>query len=278
MSQLRQLPEYKQIPREIHKSTLSKKKLCKIIRIIHRANKEGSSKQFFGLLQSLGGGGDNCKHIATAKSLPKKFIRIVKPSRKLYHGRSVTKSAGVWESAKDLRKIMWWAVEKITPLMYASTSIKGRSLDSFYRWDVYEASVKKPTRFLVISKESIQYFLENTEISNLKCEGKTVGKWLKKAFPVKKGKLKRRSHIDSDRKMATCLCNHLSCVGYIADEIDVVDGPGKLHKEVLVCVPENTLRLVQYMSFSTKKGQRSVERYLNETTTKLLPDILKKYN
>jgi hypothetical protein len=172
---------------------------------------------------------------------------------------------------------MWWAVEKITPLMYASTSIKGRSLDPFYRWDFYEARVKQPLPFLVMNKRSVKYFMETPEIANVKCEGKTVGKWIKKAFPIKNGKLKRRSHIDSDRKMAICLCSHLHCVGYIADEIQIADGPGKLHKEVMVCIPEDTLKLKKYMAFSTKRAQRSVERYLNESTTKLLPDEINNY-
>ena len=280
LKELKKLPEYIQIPKDLHRSQLSKTQLCKIIRIIHQANKEGSSRQFFGLLHMMGGKTEikiSTPEICNATELPKNFIRIINPSRKLYHGRSVTRSAGVWESHKDFKRIMWWAVEKITPLMYASTSIKGRSLDPFYRWDIYEGCVKEPMPFLVMNKKSVKYFLETPEIADVKCEGKTVGKWLKKTFPIKNGKLKRRSHIDSDRKMATCLCSHLNCVGYIADEIQVVDGPGKLHKEVMVCIPEHTLRLKKYMTFSSKQGQRSVERYLNESTTKLLPDKVINY-
>lgn len=296
IAQLKKLPEYKQIPKEINKSELSKKSLCKLLKIIHASNREGSSSQFFDLVKSLSlknkttnkiGGKSLQKSRPSPRlfkpkecnvpQLAKKYIRVIKPTRRLYHGRSISKNADVWESSKDLRKIMWWALEKITPLMYASTSIKGRSLDSFYRWDVYEARVKQHMPFLLMNKQSIQYFINTPEISELKCEGKTVGKWLKKAFPIKNGRLKRRSHIDSDRKMAICLCTNLSCVGYIADEIAVVEGPGKLHKEIMVCVPEETLVLKKYMGFSSKRGQRSVERYLNETTTKLLPDSIKKY-
>lgn len=220
-----------------------------------------------------------CKALVTFKcgDLPKKYTRIVKPTRRLYHGRNVTKNADVWSSNNDLRKIMWWALEKTTPLMYASTSIKGRSLDLSYRWDVYEARVKVPTNFLLISKDSIEYLLNRDDIGYLKCEGKTVGKWLKKAFPIIRGKLYRNSHIDSDRKMAICLCKYLGCAGYISDEIKVVRGPGALHKELLVCNPKKTLTLNKYMGFDTHKGYRSVENYLNEKTTKLIPDISIKY-
>jgi len=293
-SELEKLPEYKQIPKEINVKSLTTKELCKVINIVHQANKDGSSRQFFGLLNMIGGDTALSKSLkiqpqpqpqqiikdcnANTGQLPSQFIRIINPSRKLYHGRSVTRSAGVWESENDFKKIMWWAVERITPLMYASTSIKGRSLDPFYRWDIYEAHVKEPLPFLVMNKKSVMYFMENPEISEMKCEGKTVGKWLKKAFPIKNGKLKRRSHIDSDRKMAICLCSHLHCVGYIANQIQVVDGPGKLHKEVMICVPQETLKLDKYMTFSTKAAQLSVERYLNESTTKLLPDEIKIYS
>lgn len=285
-SELKKLPEYRQIPKDIDKSKLTTQELCKIINVIHQSNREGTSRQFFELVRMLGGKSqpiqsqkiyvppEDCN---APSKFPKKFIRIIKPSRKLYHGRSVTKGAGIWESEKDFRKIMWWAVEKITPLMYASTSIKGRSLDPFYRWDVYEARVKQELPFLVMNKNSVEHILNTPEIANVKCEGKTVGKWLKKAFPIKKGKIHRRSHIDTDRKMAVCLCSHLHCVGYIADEIDVADGPGKLHKEVLVCVPQDTLILKKYMSFSSKRGQRSVEQYLNERSSKLLPDEVNEY-
>lgn len=280
IKQLQSLKEYQLIPSEVNVNKLTKKELCKLLTIIYQANKDGSSEQFFSLLNMVGGKNPESvklKEVCDTNVIPKQFIRIVKPTKRLYHGRSVTKAAGIWESEKDFRKIMWWAVDKITPLLYASTSIKGRSLDPFYRWDVYEARVKEPLPFLLITKKSIEYILNTPELANIKCEGKTIGKWIKKAFPIRKGKLKRRSHIDSDRKMSQCLCGHLNCVGYIADEIDVIDGPGKLHKEVLVCSPEETLKLKQYTTFSTKKGQQSVERYLNEETQKLLPDEVKNY-
>jgi hypothetical protein len=217
---------------------------------------------------------DNCGS-KNAIALPDKFVRIVKPSRKLYHGRSVTRNTDVWESSDDFRKIMWWALDKVTPLMYASTSIKGRSLDKFYRWDVYESNTVSDMRFLLITKQSILFLMEN--FSDVRCEGKTLGKWLKKAFPIINGKLYRRSHIDTDRKMAICMCEHVSCVGYIANEIPVSDGPGKLHKEIMICAPSKTLKLKKYMGFVTSRGQDSVEKYLQEKTTTLRPDVIKTY-
>lgn len=263
LDKLKKTKEYKRIPAHLNKSKLNKKQLVKLLTIIAIAKEKALSSK-------SRGGSDSC-----SMSILKKYTKIVKPTRKLYHGRNVTKNAGVWESNKDFKRIMWWALERVTPLMYASTSIKGRSLDKFYRWDVYEARVAKNTRFLLITKESIQYLLSLPKITRLQCEGNTVGKWLKKAFPIIKGRLKRRSYIDSDRKMASCLCYHIDCSGYIADEIPVVDGPGALHKEIMVCVPEKTLKLKKYMGFSTNKGQTNVEQYLNEKTTKLRPDIIK---
>lgn len=216
-----------------------------------------------------------CGTMNATTPLPKKFIKTVTSSKRLYHGRSVSKHTEIWSSEKSFRKIMWWAVERVTPLMYASTSIKGRSLDRFYRWDVYESRLKASTDFLIINKESIVFLMEN--YSDIKCEGLTVGKWLKEAFPIRKGKLYRRSHIDTDRKMAVCLCEHIHCGGYIADEIPVSDGPGRLHKEMLVCSPAETLKLVKYIGFSTAKAQNSVEKYLNRETNVLKPDIIKDF-
>lgn len=247
LDELKKTKAYKNLPPTIDKSNLSKKKLCKAL-VKFRC-----------------------------EDLPKKYTKIVKPSRRLYHGRSVNKNADIWSSSQDFRKIMWWALEKITPLMYASTSIKGRSLDNFYRWDVYEARMKEPTKFLSITKESVEYLMSRDDVGALRCEGKTVGRWLKKAFPIKRGKLYRRSHIDSDRKMAVCLCRYLGCAGYISQEIKVIDGPGALHKELLVCDPKRTLRLHEYNGFSTKKGYESVEKYLDEKTTRLKPDKVIRY-
>jgi len=247
LDQLKSTKAYDKLPSNIDKSNLTKKQLCKAL-VKYRC-----------------------------EDLPKRFLRIVKPTRRLYHGRSVTKSAKIWDSSNNFKKIMWWALEKITPLVYASTGIKGRSLDSFYRWDVYEARTRTPTKFLLMTKQSVEYLMSRDDVGALRCEGKTVSKWLKKAFPIKRGRLYRRSHINSDRKMAICLCRYLGCAGYISDEIRVIDGPGALHKEILVCDPKRTLRLHEYMGFSTKKGYRSVMRFLNEKTTKLTPDKYKKY-
>lgn len=262
---MEETPYYKKC---INSKDISKIKEFKYLSVCER---EASKTQVCKSMASIKGG----SIINNRPPIPNKFIKIVKPTKRLYHGRSVTKSAEVWESSKSFRKIMWWAVEKVTPLMYASTSIKGRSLDRFYRWDVYEAHTKVPTRFLLINKESVKFLMDH--YSDIKCEGLTVGKWLKEAFPMKKGKLYRRSHIDTDRKMAVCLCEHIHCAGYIANEIPVADGPGKLHKELLVCNPSDTLVLSRYLGFTTKKGQDSVERYLNEETTRIYPDIVKEF-
>lgn len=257
---LKNIKEYKQIPKDIKLPKMTKQQLCKLLAIIHESNK----KDLLNILRILS--------TNTVQSLPKKFIRIVKPSKRLYHGRNVGHSSGIWKNNKDLKRIMWWAIDRVTPLVYASTSMKGMSLDPFHRWDIYEAHMKKNTSLLFISKQSIEYILDTPEISNLQCEGKTVGKWLRKAFPIIRGKLKRRSYIESDRKMAICLCNHIGCCGYIANEIPVVNGPGALHKEILICIPSESLKLHKYISFTTKKGRLSVEKYLNKKTTKLSPD------
>ena len=207
--------------------------------------------------------------------IPKKFIKIIHPSKRLYHGRSVTKYAPHWTSESSFRHIMWWALEQTTPLMYASMSIKGRSLDTLLRWDIYETHLNEPSPFLIINKESIEFLTH--EFNNVKCEGKTIGKWLREAFPIRNGKLYRRSHVDSDRKMALCLCDHIHCVGYIANEIPIIDGPGKLHKELLVCYPAHILKLTKYSSFNSPKSQLSVERFLKEQGRKLKPDTVVKF-
>ena len=277
LPELKGTPEYRLIPKHIKKSELTKPDLCKLLAIIHQANLDGDSREFFDMLKTIGGSKSVHKVpvVHQPPQVPNKYIRVIEPSRKLYHGRSVSKSAGVWETEDDFKKVMWWALERITPLMYASTSIKGRSLDNFYRWDVYESHLKRSTRFLVISKQSVQYLIEH--YGHIKCEGETLGKWLKETFPIKNGKLYRYSHIDTDRKMAACMCAHIECGGYIASEIPIVDGPGKLHKEILVCDPKDTLKLKKYMGFSTRSGQQSVEDFLNELTTRLKPDTVKIY-
>ncbi len=278
MPELKRIKEYKHLPSRISKRQLSKHELCKVLTVIHQANIEGNSKEFFEGLKSIGGS----KQLlplhplpGTPPQIPNKYIRVITQSRRLYHGRSVSKSAAIWESEDSFKNVMWWALERITPLMYASTSIMGRSVDNFYRWDVYEAHLKQPTRFLVISKQSVQYLLDH--YGHIKCEGDTLKHWLKEAFPIKNGKLYRRSHIDTDRKMAACMCAHIGCGGYIANEIPVVDGPGKLHKEMLICDPKVVLKLKKYMGFSTIRAQQSVEDVLNEFGTRLKPDVTKTF-
>ncbi len=272
--------EYTTLPKTIKNKAnrlKNKKELCKLLSVAHEANKEGNAAEFFSLVQvaaelsSL----NPIESVQMRPPVPTKYLKVIKPTYRFYHGRSVTRSANIWNSSKDFKRVMWWAIDRLTPLMYASTSIKGRELDSSLRWDLYEARTRKDEKLLVISKESIEWITEH--FGNIQCEGKTVGWWINEAFPIVKGKLHRVSYVASDRKMAKCLCENIGAIGYIAPEIKVKNGNGELHKEALFCNPERYLRLKKFMVFTTKKSQASVEEFLNGNTSTLKPDIVKMF-
>lgn len=281
IEEIKKREEYTTLPQSIKKKVnrlKNKKELCKLLSVAHEANREGNAAEFFTLVQvaaelaSLKPPPDS---VQLRPPVPPKYLKKIKPSYRFYHGRSVTRSAKIWNSAKDFKRVMWWAIDRLTPLMYASTSIKGRELDSSLRWDLYEARTRKDETLLVISKESIEWIKNN--LGDIKCEGKTLGWWLNEAFPIVRGKLHRLSYIASDRKMANCLCQNIGAIGYIAPEIKVKDGYGSLHKEALFCNPEKYLKLKKFLVFTTKKSQASVDEFLNGETSTLKPDIVKNF-
>lgn len=274
IDEIKKREEYTFLPLSIKRKAAklkSKKELCKLLAVAIEANKEGSSREFFRLLEVS----NQISSLLSNPHPPKKFLKTIKPSYRFFHGRSVTRSAQIWKTAKSFKRVMWWAVERYTPLLYASTSIKGRQLDTSLRWDLYEARVKQNQELFIISKESIKWILDN--IAYVKCEGRTLGSWIKEAFPIVNGKLKRESYIASDRSMAKCLCENVGTVGYLAPEIPVHDGVGRLHREAMFCNPAKYLKLKKYSVFTTKKSQKSVEDFLNERGTRVTPDIVKEF-
>lgn len=281
--EIKKMDVYTSLPDPIKKKARKinkKKELCKFLAVAHeieKASKEGEFKEIVNivslkpeLLSSI-----DIESVMKRIKVPSRFFKIVKPTYRFFHGRSVTRSAKIWDSAKSFKRVMWWAIDMTTPLMYASTSIKGRELDSSLRWDLYEARVKKEEKLLVITKESIEWL--NKYLGYLRCEGENLRYWLREAFPIIRNKLHRISYIESDRKMANCLCKHVGAIGYIASEIDVYDGPGQMHREVMFCNPEKHLKLKKFSVFTTKKSQESVEEYLNRETSRLKPDIVKEF-
>lgn len=265
------------LPPKLKKKTdkiKDKKEMCKLLAVAREA---GTSEEFVKLVENLSPRqlDNRFESVMKREPIPTKFLKVVKPTFRFFHGRSVTRSAQIWNSSKSFKRVMWWAIDRITPLMYASTSIKGRDLDPSLRWDLYEASTKKEERLLKISKESVEWL--QATLGDVKCEGKTLGWWLNKAFPIVNGKLKRISYIDNDRKMANCLCQHVGAIGYIAPEIKVPHDQGKMHKEALFCNPEIYLKLKKFSVFTTKKSQLSVERFLNGETSRITPDIVKEF-
>jgi len=275
--ELKKTKEYAEVPTQIKKSTLPKDELCKLLAVVHAAEREGDADEFFGLLGMVQKvvKDPSLVKIKPRPPLPEKFAKVIKPTYRLFHGRSASRSGNIWKSSHLFRKVMWFAVEMVTPLVYASMSPKGGELDKSHRWDLYEVRVKKPVKMLVISKESIQFII--SEYGDVKCDGKTLRRWIKEAFPIKRGKLYRNSYISSDRKMASCLCASLDIVGYISPEIKVPSGFGVFHREAMFCNPAGALRLVAYRGFSTKSAQESVRKFLDGVSRKLQPDVWKKF-
>lgn len=270
---IKQMDIFKSLPDTIKKRAnriKHKKELCKFIVVANETN----SLDFINIISNLPSD-MTIESVLKRIQIPSKYFKIVKPTYRFFHGRSVTRSAKIWNSAKSFKRVMWWAIDITTPLMYASTSIKGRELDSSLRWDLYEARVKKDEKLMLITIESIKWLIKN--LGNLSCEGKTLGHWLNKTFPIKRGKLHRVSYIESDRKMANCLCTHIGAIGYIAPEIDVYDGFGQMHKEAMFCNPEKHLKLKKFSVFTTRKSQNSVEDYLNKENGRLRPDLAKEF-
>lgn len=268
IKQIKNIQEYKRIIKHIKKynkyERMTKKQIYNLLVFLSDIHDENELIFFFKNMYTK-----TCS-LEQQVFIPKKFIRIIMPTKRLYHGRNVHNTTKRWDGSKNLHQIMWWALERTTPLVYAKTAFNNNER---HRWDVYEARLKHATPFLIISKQSIEYLLSIPKLKNLKCEGKTVGAWIKGAFPIIRGELKRRSYIESDRNMAICLCKSIGCYGYVANEIPVANAKGSLHKEILICDPPQQIKLYKFISFKTKKGKENVQRYLNERTTKLTPDI-----
>lgn len=278
IKELIQSKDFKSLPDDLKRKAkrLTKKELCKLLAVAKEANKEGDVKEFVSLVKITSFGPPKGLELNSKRpALPKKYTKVIGSSKRFYHGRAVTRSANIWNSSKSFKYVMWFALDRYTPLLYSSTSIKGRERDKKWRWDLYEARLRKEQRFLVISKESIEWLIK--WYGDIRCEGKTVGRWLREAFPIVRGKLRRESYIESDKKMALCLCRNVKTIGYIAPEIKVLGESGNLHAEAMFCNPTKHLKLKKFSVFTTKKSQLSVEKFLDGKTSTLRPDLTKTF-